>query len=279
MAERREVLREVDRSLRMQTAILTELSEREDDVGVAEQMARTARCLDDERRTLSEAHRFDDWLAAAPSQTPLLPEPIGTIRRADGAGPSEEGPVADGTHEVRRRCSALFEGCQRLEYQAEALTRLAASASADLPAEMRALLLRRRDHIRRERDGLAQRMAVLAQYMATAQAHANARMAQREWLLASEQASPEPPGSTGSANTSAVPTPAAKAPAAKAAATTDAAPAPSTKQASEVRGRASKATESKASRLGAAASRLARTTSFAPRLAGRGGGKSTKEPR
>ena len=59
-------------------------------------------------------------------------------------------------------------------------------------------------------------MAVHAQHMATAQAHANARLAQREWLLASERASPEAPGSAGTNPPSAAPTPAAKAPAAKA---------------------------------------------------------------
>ena len=78
------------------------------------------------------------------------------------------------------------------------LNRLASSASHELPPELRALLLRRRDAIRRERDFLSQRMAMLAQRMAAQQAAgcSAACAAQRQWLLASEQSETDARGGT-----------------------------------------------------------------------------------
>lgn len=76
-----------------------------------------------------------------------------------------------GAQQARRFATELFDANQQLEFEAEQLSRLAASATADLTLDVRALLLRRRDSVRRERDFLARRLAALGQNMRAAYPH------------------------------------------------------------------------------------------------------------
>ena len=185
-AERTLVLVEIDHSLQLQQELLVDLGGLESDAGVAGLMRRSARDLEEERRTLSGTHRL-----APAAANPLAVGEEGSSS-VSGIVTVPAAPRADTTHDLRRHCSALFEACQRLEFGGEQLARLASSATAELPPDVRALLLRRRDAVRRERDFLSRRMAMIAQRMHADFEATNVRKMQHEWLASEMDTAPTP---------------------------------------------------------------------------------------
>ena len=153
------VIEELTSSLTQQRDMLRELSSMESDQGVASLLMKNASSLDDERRLLIAAHNMPANASAAAAA--LAPSASVSPPLAPASAPP--GVVATEASLARRHCSALFEACQRLDHSADQLHKSEGSATSSLPAEVRALILRRRDAVKRERDFLSRRMAVLAQ--------------------------------------------------------------------------------------------------------------------
>ena len=118
---------------------------------------------------------YDDVVAAAsPSSSAASPSAAVAAVAASNSSPaaSPAASIAFGQCATppmtrsRRHASRVFDASQRLEIQADSLARLAdSSVTAVLPSNVHALLLRRRDALRRERDFLSRRLAVLGQRM------------------------------------------------------------------------------------------------------------------
>ena len=154
-------------------------------------MRRRVLSLDEEARRVGamveeeeERHASGDAGPSEPHAPPPPPPgsdgaPCGTTVSSSPAPPLLH---ADPQHD-RRHATELFEACQRLDWQGEQLSRMAATATAELPAELRAMLARRRDSLRRESDFLSRRLAVLAQRMeASHRAGAHAVQSAQSWL-------------------------------------------------------------------------------------------------
>ena len=204
LAERQAALSELVASLQVQKAALTTLSELDADAGVATLLKRNAAVLGEElRRTramVGDGASGDGGDGGGDGRAAVQPAftspgavitPASAVNLLGAPSAAEGGEVAA----LRRLASELFDAGKRLDFQGEQLARVEAKATDQLPADVRSLLVRRREALRLEREFLSRRLAVIAQKM-EANYH-SARRSQSAWLetqvILSEVADFSPP--------------------------------------------------------------------------------------